>query len=214
MSEEDPESGSSGPPVYCDFIVDYSQGACYQGVLQYGDNGPGPEPELIVNGNGAQFSWQAPHVVQFDSGGVSVEFAVRAGGGATLTAAKGTQVGSAGDNSLTHQYITGVQIGAAVLALPGRRMSWSSVAVKYYRNGQLTEAYPLQPECCPVATTVGVSGPAFQAVRRNPAASNNDAVTVTGVIRLEGNRGNPNFEFGPSDFYAKILVFTNNCVPR
>ena len=216
MSEEDPDSGSSGPPVYCNFVQDYSQGACYEAVIQYGDNGKTTQvPELIVNTVGkGQFVWQAAQVVQFDSGGVSIEFAVSAAGAATLTAAAGTQIGSATNSSFMHQFITGVQIGAAVIALPKRRMTWSSLAIKFYKRGKLNEAIPLQPECCPSASTYGLDDRPFQAIDRMPHASDNDAVTVTGVIRLEGDRGNPNFDFGASDFYGKILVFTSACNQR
>jgi hypothetical protein len=47
-----------------------------------------------------------------------------------------------------------------------------------------------------------------------PTDGNDDGVTITGIINLQGNRGNPNFEFSPTDFYAKILVFTTGCVAR
>src|SRR4051812_28744111 len=121
--------GSSGPAPQCNYIVAYSEGPCYQAIIQYGDNGAGSSPELIVNGNGGQFTWQASKVVNF-SGSASIEFAVHAGGGADLTASKGTQIAGVRDNSLTHQYITDVQVGAAVIAVPRRRMAWTGLAIK------------------------------------------------------------------------------------
>src|SRR5204863_2710725 len=100
---------TSGPPAYCNYVTGYGEGACYQAVIQYGDNGQGAAPELIVNSAEGQFAWQSPNQVNF-SGSASIELAVGAGGGATLTAARDTQVGSASDNPLTHQFISQVQI--------------------------------------------------------------------------------------------------------
>jgi len=93
-------------------------------------------------------------------------------------------------------------------------MTWTGVAIKFYRAGVLREAIPIPPDCPLIADTYSASGTAFRALQHSPTASDNDAVTITGVISLQGDRGDPNFEFSPSDFYAKILVFTSSCNPR
>jgi hypothetical protein len=211
MSEQQPVPGASAPPPYCDFLPGYSAGFCYEATIQYGDNGPGPSPELSVNGVGGQYRWQFPPAPTFDSLAVPVEFAVHAGGGATLTVGGAT----ASSNALRHEYVTGVQIGAAVIAVPQRLMQWDSILVKYYRRGAMWEMLTVPPECGPRADTYNGNTTAFQALARNPAASPYyDAVTVTAVLRLMGYRGDPSFEFGPADFYGKILVFTDTCRPR
>jgi hypothetical protein len=210
MSETD---GSSGPPPQCNFITAYSQGACHEAIIQYGDNGDGSTPELLMNGAQTQFTWQATKVVNF-YGNASIQMDVTPSG-ATLTAAKNQQIKSAADNSKTHQYITAVEIGAAVIAVPKRMMSWSGLAIKFYRGNELREAIPLESACNPWADTNTPSGgPAFKAVRHQPTNGDNDRVVVTGTITLQGNRGDPNFEFSPSDFYAKILVFTTGCTQQ
>jgi hypothetical protein len=206
---------SSGPPAYCQFADGWVDAPSIEAVLQYGDNG-GPEaPELRVNYSGGQFTWQSPTQVMFDSGLVSVEFKVNAGGNATLTAARGTTIGGVSDNNWGIGLIRGVQVGAAVISLPKRRMTWSNVAVKFYRAGQMTESILRPSECDIRANTFPpASGPATVIANFNPQRSDNDAVTVTGTLRLEGDRVDPNFEFGPSDFYAKIRVYSDNFYPR
>jgi hypothetical protein len=147
-------------------------------------------------------------------GYASIELAVHAGSGASLSAINGMSQGSAGDNSRTHQYITGVQIGAAVISFPNRRMYWNGVTIKFYRNGVLREGIVLPPECPPVADTYSPNGRALQIAQHNPSAGDNDAVVIDGIITLDGNRGTPSFDFNPTDFYAKILVFASGCNPR
>lgn len=209
------ESGTSGPPTYCRFIPAYSAGACVEAVVQYGDNGAGIGPELIVNStHEGQFTWQSPPQVLFNSGLVSIELRVEAGGNTTLTAAAGSRFGSATDNSIATGFITGVQIGAHVIAVPKRRLYWSSLVAKYYKGGILRETVLMPSECEPKANTYPPVSQAFQAASYNPYASDNDAVTITGLIQLIGDRGDPNFEFGASDFYGKILVFSSDCHPR
>jgi hypothetical protein len=206
---------SSGPPAYCQFADGWVEAPSIEAVLQYGDNG-GPEaPELLVQYSTGQFTWQSPTQVMFDSGLVSVEFKVAAGGNATLTAARGTTVGSVNDNVWSMGPVWGVQVGAAVIAVPRRRMTWSNVAVKYYRAGQLTESILRGSECDIRANTMPPAhGPAAVVANFNPQRADNDAVTITGTLRLEGDRVDPNFEFSPSDFYAKIRVYADNIYPR
>jgi hypothetical protein len=108
-----------------------------------------------------------------------------------------------------------VEVGVAVFSAPKRMMTWSGLAIKFYRGSELREAIPLESQCNPVADTNTPSGgPAFKAVRHQPTNGDNDRVVVTGTITLQGNRGDANFEFSPSDFYAKILVFTTGCTQQ
>jgi hypothetical protein len=209
------DTGTSGPSSYCRFIPGYTLGACITGVIQYGDNGTGDSPEIIINAqHEGQFTWQPTRQVLFASGPVSVEFRVSAGGSNQLTLAKGSGVGSASDGTVGTEFITGVEVGAAVFAAPRRRMHWSNLVAKYYKNNVLREAVIMGPECEPKADTYPPNNRAFQAASYPPSAPDNDAVTVTGILQLAGDRGDPNFEFNPSDFYAKILVFATNCHTR
>jgi hypothetical protein len=209
------ELGTSGPPNYCRFIPGYSAAPCIEAVLQYGDNGPGAIPELVVNSvHEGNFPWQLTNQVLFNSELVSVELRVAVGGVSTLTAAGGPRVGSATESTIATEFITGVEIGAHVVTIPKRRLRWSNLVAKYYKNGVLREAVMMPAECEPKATTYPPAGPAAQIASYPPTTSDNDAVTVTGIIQLEGDRGVPNFEFDPSDFYGKILVFATNCHPR
>ena len=206
----------SGEPVECHFVTSYSPSHCHEAVLQYGDNGSGNNAELIVNGSEGQWTWDPQQRINFDSGVVSVEFSLQANGNANLIAAKSTSVGSVSNSGWAHGLISRVQIGAAVVANPRRQMRWSNIVVKYYRGGGSIpiEVQTRPVECQPVADTYNLNRPAFQAVEYTPMATNIDAVTVTGQLRLLGDRGTIDFEFAPSDFYAKILIFGSNCVPR
>jgi hypothetical protein len=199
---------TSGPPAYCDFIPAPTLGPCIEAKMQCGDWGAGSVPELLVNASEGNVAWSQSSSGELDSGQFSVNFVVSAGRGASLGVSQSAVSGSVFDGSVSYGAIQHVEVGASV-AGTYRRFTWSSIVVRFYRAGVLTQTMYRGVECWPKADTYGVPSIGSQTVRYRPTSADNDAVTVTAQVRLQLRAP----LVLPYESQGKILVFAANCVP-
>jgi hypothetical protein len=157
----------------------------------------------MVNASEGQASWPGNPGSNLDSGLLSVEFVVSAGGGATLT----VQGASVFDGSVHYGWIQQVQIVASVAGVR-RRFTWQSITVRFYKAGQLTQSIVRSSECWPKADTYATPSFGWRGVRYIPSSADNDSVVVTGQVRLQADA--PVVQ--PWEMQGKILVFAANCV--
>jgi len=194
--------------AHCQFITDFSEGHCVQVVTQFGDNGPGPEPEILVWESGGHFTWGA-FTDRLDSGPVSARLMVRRGFTSMELTKQGGN-GGAQQEASTYQFVTGVQIGAKVIGLR-RRVAWSSLSVKFFRGGQIVDTITRGPECMPVADSFVTPMIGFRAAKFDAPSSDCDGVDVTGILRIQAAAPPAGSIIAPYDLHSQIRVFALGC---
>lgn len=214
-----PSAASSAPPTPCPFIPSVSSNPCIAGGVQVGSNGSGGGSPGIVLGNGSGTNPSTGNVIWdanpsgFDSGWVAVQIVASAGGGAngvtcTVTQPNGstTTVNYSGVNYGT---INDVQLQAAVSA-SNMTITFRSVVVQYYKNGNLTDTVSLPDECAPIADTTGAGAPpsASQVSRLSPHTAGNTKVVITFLVRMQTPQSTLP---APTAIIGRFFIFANNC---
>ncbi len=193
-------------------------GHCAVAEVRFGSNGDsgGFDAEYRVGDAAGNWStgrrqWDANLSDGLSSGAVATSFVAHAGGGANGIAwsVTGGVTDPLSFGGVTYGNIVSVKLRAYVGG-PGRRMAWSNVVVRFYRNGQLRQSKTIPNILWPDANTLGMgqSNPVVRTLNVTPTATDNDEVSVSASITLEADTG-----ISPSadDIAGQLYLFTDSC---
>jgi hypothetical protein len=185
----------------------------YAEALVGGDGGSGGPPEYDVgvaadNNSTGSITWDGNYVNGFDSGWIPVELVVSAGGG---TGGLRWLVTSGSPDLITYDGVTygtiqQIRIRAAVQA-PAKFL-WRGIAVQFSKAGTVTDSFSLRTG--PQVDKTGATPPVAQEqiLTITPAASDNDAVTISGQIRLVNAATT---QPSPTAMFGQIYVDCGSC---
>ncbi|MDB5294367.1 MAG: hypothetical protein JWO31_350 [Phycisphaerales bacterium] len=175
-----------------------------------GANGFGDgTPELVVGHDAedadyGRITWDGDESDGFDSGNAPGVFTASFAGGTAATLNAGSEVPTY--TSAASGVIAKVQIRVLTQALA--KVEWSTVCIKFYRDGVLVDSYA--PETGPsVDTRSSPQDPVAESILEvTPSGTDYDKVVVTGGLYMAYD--STSVWPGGSDLAAQIFVYTSN----
>jgi hypothetical protein len=143
---------------------------------------------------------------------LQVTFTAEASGGSNAVkwAVDGASPSQLNYSAATYGNITRVRIRAGVQTTA--LVSWTTLSIKFYKSGRLTDAYPSSGTLAtgPTVDTRSLTAPvtAESILEVTPTLNTNTKVVVTGYVTFAADQGvTPDV----NDLFAQVFVDTSTC---